>query len=444
MTSGVLHSWGNILRDESEVINVHSRFDLFPKLADGRKALPYGNGRSYGDSCLNSEGVLLRTRSLDRFISFDHNLGILTCEAGVLLEDILHLTIREGWFPAVVPGTQFVTVGGLIANDVHGKNHHRAGTFGCHVRRFELLRSTGERLVCTPNQNEAWFRATIGGLGLTGIITWAELQLRPVPGPWMEVQSIRFGHLHEFLDLCAESDRNFEYCVAWIDCSARGKNLGRGLLQRANHASQCHSAPRQRRPLSVPFTPPISLVNAVSVPILNQIIYRQQRRKCESTLKHFRSFFFPLDRIHNWNRIYGRRGFHQYQCVIPEVKSQGSIEELLSSVARSGLGSFLTVLKRFGRSASPGMLSFPLPGVTLAIDFPNYAGRIEKLFRELDDIVSAAGGRLYPAKDSRMPLALFRAGYRQWFEFTKFIDPHCSSNFWRRVGEELSSEAPAN
>src|SRR5579862_1973803 len=258
MPSQMVTSWGNVIRAEHVVFQLDSRYDSFPAIGPGESVLPYGNGRSYGDSCLNTGAGLLQTRSLDRFISFDSDTGVLCCEAGVLLDDILRLTQPRGWFVPVTPGTCFVTVGGAIANDVHGKNHHGAGTFARHVRRMELLRSDGRRILCSATENPEWFAATAGGLGLTGVLTWAEIQLRRIPGPAMDVETIRFANLDEFLALCAESDRDFEYTVAWVDCLGRGKQLGRGLMQRANHAPGNPATARPRR-LSVPFTPPFSL-----------------------------------------------------------------------------------------------------------------------------------------------------------------------------------------
>jgi FAD/FMN-containing dehydrogenase len=438
VASRVISSWGNVIRAQHAVYGLRSRGDRFPAVTPAATVLPFGNGRSYGDSCLNVGGALLQTRSLDRFIGFDRDTGVLACESGVLLADILRIAIPAGWFPPVVPGTSYVTVGGAIANDVHGKNHHCAGTFGVHVRRLELLRSNGERLVCSPTENPQWFSATIGGLGLTGVITWAELQLRPVVGQWIDLETIRFANLDEFFALSAESDRNFEYTVSWIDCLGRGKRLGRGLLQRAGHAAV---EPKDRRPLKrrllVPFVPPASLVNAASLRVFNTVYYHWQRAKLQRTVQHFQSFFFPLDGILHWNRLYGPRGFYQYQCVIPSAAGKEAAAQLLETIARSGLGSFLAVLKRFGAAGSPGMLSFPREGVTLALDFPNSGPAVERLFVELDSIVSASGGRLYPAKDGRMPGSLFRQGYPDWQEFAQYIDPACSSSFWRRVTENI-------
>jgi FAD/FMN-containing dehydrogenase len=437
VTARVVSSWGNVIRAPHVLFELNSRFDGFPSTPDKTTVLPFGNGRSYGDSCLNVGGALLNTRSLDRFIAFDRETGVLACESGVLLADILRLVIPAGWFLPVVPGTCYVTVGGALANDVHGKNHHQAGTFGRHVQRLELLRSDGARMICSTTENPEWFAATIGGLGLTGVVTWAQLQLRRIPGPRLEVESIRFTHLDEFFSLCAESEQGFEYTVAWIDCLGRGKHLGRGILQRANHAPAPQSAgPAASRKLAVPFPVPVSLVNGLSLRVFNTLHYHRQWERHKRTSEYFQSFFFPLDGILHWNRLYGPTGFYQYQCVVPPAVSRDATAELLETIARSRLGSFLAVLKRFGAIGSPGMLSFPRDGVTLALDFPNKGARVERLFDELDRIVGQAGGTLYPAKDGRMPGHLFRSGYPRWREFSQYIDPACSSSFWRRVTED--------
>jgi FAD/FMN-containing dehydrogenase len=436
MSPQIVASWGNVIRAEHYVFPLRSRHDSFPKTGPVSTVLPYGNGRSYGDSCLNVGAGLLHARSLDRFISFDAGSGVLCCEAGVLLADILRLAVPSGWFVPVTPGTCYVTVGGAIANDVHGKNHHGAGTFAKHVRRMELLRSDGTRTQCSSTENFEWFAATVGGLGLTGIITWAEIQLRRIPGPYMDVETIRFANLDEFLALCSESDRDYEYTVAWVDCAGRGSRLGRGVLQRANHASWDVDPGRRRSSrLSIPFMPPVSLINTASLRTFNSVYFHSHRRGCKRTRKDFAPFFYPLDGILHWNRLYGPRGMYQYQCVIPPAAGPEATRDLLETIARSGLGSFLSVLKVFGPLTSPGMLSFPREGITLALDFPNRGARLGRLFTALDSIVSSAGGRLYPAKDGRMPGTLFRSGYPRWSEFSRYIDPMCCSTFWRRVME---------
>jgi len=434
MASQTISSWGRLFSGEHGVFCLKSRYDPFPNITPFSSVLPYGNGRSYGDSCLNVGAAVLSSRFLDRFIDFDPQTGLLRCESGVLLADILRLVVPRGWFVPVTPGTAYVTVGGAIANDIHGKNHRRAGTFSRHVRRFELLRSNGERMMCAPEENASWFAATAGGLGLTGVITWAEIQLRRVIGPLMDVETIRFANLNEFMALCAESNCDFEYTVAWIDCLSKGRHLGRGVLRRANHAELLAAkSPRPRRQrFSVPFTPPFSLVNLTSLRLMNTAYYRLQRRN-QRRIEHFESFFYPLDHVLCWNRLYGPRGMHQYQCVVPSAGGREAIEALLEAIARSGKGSFLAVLKSFGELNSPGMLSFPRAGLTLALDFPNRGTGIDQLFSQLDGIVQSVGGRLYPAKDGRMPGKLFRSGYPRWQEFSRFVDPRCSSSFWRRV-----------
>jgi FAD/FMN-containing dehydrogenase len=428
-----VRSWGNVARGSHRLVSLRHRFDSFPPGTASDTVLPFGRGRSYGDSCLNIGGGLLLGRSLDRFISFDVGSGLLTCEGGVLLSEILKLVTHRGWFLPVVPGTQHVTIGGAIANDVHGKNHETAGTFARHVRGFELLRSTGERLYCTPTQNADWFAATCGGLGLTGLIVWAQIQLKPIPGVCMDVETVRFERLADFFRLSEESHGRFEYAVAWIDCLARGGHIGRGVFQRANH---CAAGMRQLHPptsLPFPATLPFSLVNPVSLRLFNALHYRRAARTPRRTLQHYQKFFFPLDGIQDWNRMYGRRGFHQYQCVLPSNVAEVGVRALLDAISAARMGSFLAVLKQFGTLASPGLLSFPMPGVTLALDFPSVPGKTENLFARLDNILSELGGRLYPAKDCRMPAALFQRGYPCWRRLANYKDPRCQSTFWQRV-----------
>ena len=373
MTDQILKSWGRIQHANQEVVSIDSRNELLiPKIPVSKTWLPYGNGRSYGDSCLNSGGVALKTGKLNRFISFDPSNGILICEAGVLLSEILNLIVPQGWFLPVTPGTRFVTVGGAIANDVHGKNHHVTGTFGSCIRSFELQRSDSQRLICSEQQNSDFFAASIGGLGLTGIIIWAEIQLRRIRSPWIEFESIRYESLAEFFDLCEESDKDYEYTVSWVDCAGTGKRLGRGLFVRGNHApigqGQAQYHPKIR---TFPFVPPISMINSITLKAFNALYYRKQIAKKIRSIQHYQPFFYPLDEVLEWNRMYGPKGFYQYQCVVPTHVSKEATTELLKEIAKSGMGSFLAVLKLCGNKSSPGMLSFPLPGVSLALDFPN-------------------------------------------------------------------------
>jgi len=436
MTRRTYESWGRYPKADHQVYVLGARCEKLPaaELSD-KSLLPFGNGRSYGDVCLNDGGVLIDCRGLNRIISFDEQRGVLRCEAGVLLSEILREVVAKGWFLPVTPGTQFVTVGGAIANDVHGKNHHNSGTFGCHLTCFELLRSDGTRLVCSAAENPDFFGATIGGLGLTGVITWAEFNLKKIPSPCIMQEVVRFGSLDEFFGLSAASDRSFEYTVAWIDCLAKGPSLGRGLFMRGNHAGPAE-CPRQAGPrlqFTFPFDPPFTLVNNFSLRLFNSLYYRKQLRKRSRAAIHYAPFFYPLDTIRSWNRMYGSRGFLQYQCVVPFDNGHEAIKEILEKIASAGSGSFLAVLKAFGDITSPGLLSFPRPGVTLALDFPHRGQPTLDLLDRLDLITGEACGAVYPAKDARMSAASYRKYYPRWPDMAKFIDPRFSSSFWRRV-----------
>ena len=427
-------SWGRFPKATHEVVRIRWRDMALPPYS-GKSMLAFGNGRSYGDCCLNDQGILIDARGLDRFINFHEKAGTVRCEAGVLFSEIIKYALPRGWFLPVTPGTQFVTVAGALANDVHGKNHHRAGTFGRHVRRFELLRSDGSTVQCSSNENPDWFRATIGGLGLTGLITWVEIQLKAVTSTAIEQEVVRYGQLEDFFRLSLESDRSFEYTVAWIDCSRRGASFGRGLFFRGNHAEH-EGRERAKAPircLSVPFDPPFALVNGPSVRIFNSLYYRKQRQEYTRSVVDYETFFYPLDAIGGWNRIYGSRGLLQYQCVIPQPHAEAAISEILRQVATAGAGSPLAVLKMFGELPSPGMLSFPRPGATLALDFPNLGQKTFDLLDRLDAVTMAAQGALYPAKDARMCSDTFQRSFPNWKQLEPFMDPRFSSSFWRRV-----------
>ena len=423
-------SWGRYPPAEQRVSFLRWRHEPWSYSAPP-PVLPFGNGRSYGDSCLNDGGLLLDARGLDRMIALDVERGVIRCEAGVLLSDVLDLVVPQGWFLPVSPGTKFVTVGGAIANDVHGKNHHRAGSFGCHVRQFELLRSDGSRMMCSRTENAEWFRATIGGLGLTGVILWAEFELHRIAGVSMDTETIRYRDLGEFIRLTTESDARFGYTVAWVDCAARGASLGRGIFTRANHSSERVELRAPGNGPGIPFEPPASLINDAVVRSFNAWYYRRPRTR--SGRVHYDSFFYPLDRIRNWNRLYGPRGFLQYQCVVPSADGRAAIAELLARIADARSGSFLAVLKVFGDIRSPGLLSFPRPGITLALDFPNRGPPTLRLLDRLDEIVRGSGGAVYPAKDARMSAESFRQYFPNWRTFCDYLDPCFSSSFWRRV-----------
>lgn len=424
-------SWGRYPKIDQKAKVQVSRTDALPADCSW---LPFGNGRSYGDSCLNANGVVLSSQNLKHFIAFDHETGVLRCEAGVTLAEIIDLVLPHGWFLPVTPGTKFVTVGGAIGNDVHGKNHHVHGTFGEHVRCFELLRSSGERLLCSEDENSDYFAATIGGLGLTGFISWAELQLRPVNNYAIEQENIKYQNLDEFFKLSEDSDQDYEYTVAWVDCLATGNALGRGHFTRGNHAKKGVRLPKAKvRNIPFPITPPVSLVNKYSLKWLNRAYYHRQLSRSVTSCVHYDPFFYPLDSILNWNRAYGPKGFLQYQCAIPTEHARDAMRELLERIALSGMGSLLVVLKVFGKANSPGWLSYPLEGANLALDFPYIDDRTHNLLTRLDEVVMQTGGRVYPAKDAHMSAEQFQHYYPKWKDLRELKDPNIDSSFWRRV-----------
>ncbi len=437
MSTETYNSWGRYFNYSHRVVPVYWTDDTLFTQAESEKlsVLPFGYGRSYGDLCLNDHGILLVTNNLDRLRTFDRENGILQCEAGVSLETILNFSVPRGWFLPVTPGTKFVTVGGAIANDVHGKNHHKSGTFGRYVKRFELVRSDGKPIICSAEQHSDLFRATIGGLGLTGLITWAEIQLKPITSSLIDCETIRFANLEEFFHLSETSDKEFEYTVAWIDCLATRDSLGRGIFIRGNHL-HCtpprYTTDSNSLSLTIPCNAPEFLLNSLSIKLFNAFYYHRQRRKQVRRHQHYGAFFYPLDKIGAWNRLYGKRGFFQYQLVLPNSHAR-AIRLILETVADSRLPASLAVLKQFGDIEASGLMSFPIPGITLSLDFANYGQKTFELFQQLDAVVVEHGGRIYPAKDAQMSAQIFQQSYPAWREFKDFVDPLFSSSFWRRV-----------
>lgn len=443
-------SWGGTIAGEHLVFRPRAAEEACAALAGAPpgSTLPYGNGRSYGDVGLNPGGRLIDCRGLDRFIDFDRQTGILTCEAGVRLADILAALCRpdpdgSGWFLPVSPGTRFVTVGGAIANDVHGKNHHREGCFGRHVLEIELARSDGSVTRCSPGSQPELFAATVGGLGLTGLVLRAWLRLRRVAGTAVEAEDIRTDTLDEFFALAAESERDWEYTAAWIDCRATGAALGRGIFSRARHKPGLGVAPPSAEPrVAVPLDPPISPLNTLTLRAFNTAYFHRLGRR-RAWVGSYEPVLYPLDRIGGWNRLYGRRGFFQFQCVLPAAVAPDATAELLARIAATKEGSMLSVLKTFGDPPSPGLLSFPMPGATLALDFPDRGGPTRCLLAELEAVVLDAGGRIYPAKDAVMSIEAFRRSYPGRAVFLRQVDPAMSSGFARRVGLDGASRAAA-
>nr|WP_052232358.1 FAD-binding oxidoreductase [Methylobacterium sp. ZNC0032] len=425
-------SWGGLAARGSAIVDGRDWLDAPHR--PRRPLLAYGNGRSYGDSCLNDGGTLIDTRGLDEILAFDRETGLITCGAGLMLDRLLEIAVPAGWFPPVTPGTAFVTIGGALANDVHGKNHHSAGTFGCHIRAFELVRSDGQRLICAPDLNGELFAATIGGFGLTGLVTQVTLQLMPIASAEMAQEALHFDNLAGFFEIAAASDATHDYTVAWIDSLASGRNLGRGVFFRANHApASDEPPPRQARTLPFPLKPPVPLINRVTLGAFNWLYRNSQPRDRLERRVPYRPFFYPLDRIHDWNRAYGPQGLRQFQCAIPPENAAATVAEMLRQTLAAGEASFLTVLKLFGDKPSPGLMSFPMPGATLTLDFPNRGERIERLLARLDGLAIAAGGRVNPYKDARMSPETFAASFPRWRDFAAHVDPGFSSGFWRRV-----------
>ena len=428
-----IKSFGGVTAEASGLLQPNWLEEIVPEFF-GETFLPAGMSKSYGDVALGTAVKTLSSLALNRMIHWDVETGVLECEAGVQLTEIQETFVRQGWMLAVTPGTALITVGGAVANDVHGKDHHFAGTFGDHVLAFTLVRSNGEVLECSRTKNSEMFHATIGGLGLTGFIAKVTLKLRPVAGPYFDTEVIPYGNLSEFFRLSEETElAGWQASVSWFDCSTT--HAGRGSFTRGNSSSRAHDSAADKKGLglSLPFTPPISLVNKLSLDVFNSGYNWLQKKAAGFGQMHYRDFYYPLDGVGNWNRIYGPKGFFQYQSVIPMEHAEVATAEMLSAIKHSGQGSFLAVLKTFADRKPAGLLSFARHGVTLALDFPNRGEKSEKLFRTLDQIVLEARGTLNPSKDARMSREMFQAGFPGISEFAKFRDQNIVSDFARRV-----------
>jgi decaprenylphospho-beta-D-ribofuranose 2-oxidase len=366
--------------------------------------LARGLGRAYGDAAVPAApgGLVIETTRADRILAFDPATGRLTCEAGLSLADLLRVFVGRGWFPPVTPGTKFVTVGACVACDVHGKNHHRDGSFGAFVDRVKLLTAEGREVECGPSTERELFLATVGGMGLTGLIVEVTLRLRRIETPWIVLETEGVGGLDAMLDGLRRSAGDWPYTVGWIDCFARGRGLGRGILMRGHHASGAEAAqgavsvPRR---LGVPMDAPEWLLNPWLMRGFNQAYYWRHGARLQRRLVSYDEFFYPLDAVEGWNRLYGPRGFLQFQCVLPRAAGAAPVAALLDRLAAAGAASFLAVIKDCG-PASEALLSFPMEGITLALDLPYRGVRTEALVHELNAIVITAGGRVYLAKDA--------------------------------------------
>jgi FAD/FMN-containing dehydrogenase len=427
-------SWGRYPRYSAHVVPMHWQSEFPANIAGLHNGvLPVGMGRSYGDSCLLDKGNLVLTTPMNRLLGFDPGTGILTAEAGITLAQILDFAVPRGFFLPVTPGTKYVTLGGAIANDIHGKNHHVGGTFGNHVLQFELVRSDGSRRICSPVSDPDWFSATIGGLGLTGLITWASLRLKPIVSRRIDYEAIQYHGIDEFLAL-AEQYKHQEYTVSWIDCASTGKNFARGIYMIGDHSNEPGPLTQTPEPkLVFPFDAPGFALNHATVSMFNEAFFHKQMTKHLKTVVDYEPFFYPLDAVLKWNRMYGASGLVQFQYAIPWEHGREGTIAILREVAKSGLASFLAVLKVFGNMPSPGLLSFPQPGITLALDFPIKEGKTFPLLGRLGEMTKEFGGRLYPAKDSAMTSAQFQHFYPQWTQLARFRDPAITSSFWERV-----------
>jgi FAD/FMN-containing dehydrogenase len=416
-----ISNWGNYPTVEARIKSFRGTADLKAVFAEFPDLISRGLGRSYGDASL-AERVLNTLRS-NRLLAFDQERGIIRCESGTSLSEILEVIVPTGWFLPVTPGTKYVTVGGAISADVHGKNHHREGTFTDHVVSMEVALTDGSVSACSPETNRDLFHAVCGGMGLAGIILDATFSLKRIETAYIRQETLKANNLDEVMDQF-EEHKGYTYSVAWIDCLAAGGTSGRSILMLGEHArgeelggrsASCPLRPEGKRKLNVPFMFPSFVINRLSAGAFNFLYYHKLPGLRRSELIDYDSFFYPLDAIHNWNRIYGSRGFMQYQCVFPRDMSRKALKILLEKIKRSGEAPFLAVLKLFGKRNS-NVLSFPMEGYTLAVDFP-ITSPLFKFLEELDQVVLDHGGRLYLAKDARMTEGMFKKSYENAVKF---------------------------
>ena len=417
-------NWGNFPVVEKEIKSEDTLQKIKDFVQNNNEIIARGNGRCYGDASLSEH--IFSTKRLNKLISFDRLNGIIECESGVLLSEILEVIVQQGYFLYVTPGTKFISVGGAIASDVHGKNHHAEGCFSEYVISFSLLNENGEVLICSRTENTDKFWATIGGMGLTGIILSAKFKLKNIETVYIRQESIKAENLDEIFKLFDESE-DWTYNVAWIDCLQKGKNIGRSILMRGEHAFK-HQLPNklQEKPLrlkkklnlTVPFYFPNFVLNNLTVKIFNFLYFNKQTKKEVKSNVDYETFFYPLDIANDWNKIYGKGGFIQYQFVIPKEKGKEGMKEILETIAKSGNGSFLAVLKLFGKNNAEAYNSFPIEGYTLALDFKVNA-KLKHLIKKLDEVVEAYGGRIYLTKDSMSKSSL--TNYLQNVQNPKFV-----------------------
>ena len=406
-----IYGWGRYPQQDAYLHAPPSRASLELIAKQQNSVLARGMGRSYGDSA-NALNVL-QTTHINHFIEFDKATGKLTAEAGITLREILEVIVPSGWFLPVTPGTSYVTLGGAIASDVHGKNHHLAGTFGQHVTSLNILLGTGEVVTTSPQQHADLFHATCGGMGLTGIIISATIQLLPIISSLISQKTIKADCIEEACEVF-ESNSDATYSVAWIDCLSKGKSLGRSVIMLGEHSEQGGLEIDTRQKVSVPFSTPSVLLNSLTMKAFNTAYWHKSKHNLSQTVG-LMPYFYPLDAVGEWNRLYGKKGFVQFQCVVPKLDGLVNMRRLLTEISNSGEGSFLAVLKQFGAS-NENLLSFPMDGYTLALDFKASVTAI-KIVKKLEAMVVEMGGRLYLTKDAVMQESTFKATYPNWEKF---------------------------
>ena len=418
-----VYGWGLYPRTKS-IKKYPKNIDALRELLSNKPAIARGNGRSYGDSSFNKSNTI-EMLNFNRFLDFNEKTGLVTAEAGVLLEDVIKIFLPRGWFPNVTPGSKFVTLGGMIAANVHGKNHHKKGSFSNYIKWIEIMDDKGKIIRCCRKKNHNLFKWTIGGMGLTGIILKVAFYLKAVPTSWIKQKTLVAKNIYQTIELF-ESNINSTYLVAWIDCYSKGKNLGRSLITLGEHAAvkeldfnyqkKLFNIEKKKK-ISIPMHLPTYLLNNLSVRFFNYIYFLNGNISKKNKIVDWDNFFYPLDKILNWNKIYGSRGFAQFQCVIPLHNSKKGITELLKCIANSNSSSFLAVLKRFGKQDS--FFSFPMKGYSLALDFPINKRNL-KLMNDLDKITLKYDGRFYLAKDSRMKKTIFQKSDNRIQNFKKY------------------------
>jgi len=429
-----LSSWGRFPIVESRVLEFGNSIQLARVVNQEHDLIAFGNGRSYGDSALSEQ--IIKVKPHNKFLRFNQDTGELKVEAGVLLSEILEALVPRGWFLKVTPGTKLITIGGAIASDVHGKNHHIEGCFSESVKELKLMLPGGETVNCSLDENVELFKATCGGMGLTGIILTANIYLKRIHSTLINQKIIKTKNIEETFE-AFENHKDFQYSVAWIDCMATGKDLGKSLLMLGEFSKEGKLRYKPGSKLNIPFDFPSFALNSSTVSIFNWLYYRKVRKNITESQVDIDSFFYPLDSINNWNRIYGKNGFTQYQFILPKEKSLEGLREILKTISASGKGSFLAVLKLYGK-VNENYLSFPMEGYSLALDF-----KIEKglfpLLDQLDKIVVNNHGRIYLSKDVRVSKEVFEKGYPKIDLFrslrTKFnMDKKFNSLQSKRVG----------